>query len=72
LSLSGRCGRGHIVVGFITTNVVGSNPAQARCTYISLFLNKPLQYIGIKNSKTIYKYIHAELQLERNRNEHRD
>jgi hypothetical protein len=36
--------------------------------YISLFLNKPLQYIGIENYKTIYKYIHVQLQLQRNRN----
>jgi hypothetical protein len=40
--------------------------------YISLFLNKPLQYIGIENYKTIYKYIHVQLQLLRNRNGHRD
>ena len=40
--------------------------------YISLFLNKPLQYIGIENDKTIYKYIHVQLQLQRNRNGHRD
>jgi hypothetical protein len=40
--------------------------------YISLFLNKPLQYIGIENYKTIYKYVHVQLQLQRNRNGHRD
>jgi len=25
--------------------------------YISLFLNKPLEYLGIENYKAIYKYI---------------
>ena len=45
--------------------------------YISLFLNKLLQYIGIENYKYIhgidnYKYIHVQLQLQRNRNGHRD
>ena len=39
--------------------------------YISVFLNKPFQYIGIVNYKTIYKYIHVQLQLQRNRNGHR-
>jgi hypothetical protein len=54
LQLSGRCGRGHIVVGFITTNVVSSNPPQARCTYISLFLNKPLQYDDTTMMSALY------------------
>ena len=36
--------------------------------YISLFLNKPMEYIGIENYKIIYKYI----QLQRNRNGHSD
>ena len=36
--------------------------------YISLFLNKPLEYKGIENYKAIYKYI----QLQWNRNEHSD
>jgi hypothetical protein len=40
--------------------------------FISLFLNEPLRYIGIENYKTIYKYIHVQLQLQRNRNGHRD
>ena len=28
------------------------------------FLNKPLQYIGIKNYKIIYKYIHVQLHVQ--------
>ena len=38
------------------------------CICISLFLNKPLEYLGIENYNVIYKYI----QLQRNRNRHND
>jgi hypothetical protein len=34
--LSFCCGRDRMIVVFITTNVVGLNPAQARCTQYNI------------------------------------